>query len=98
KNKGVELGLDTMLNDTFGAFVNYAFQSEPIPTFPNLTHDQAIREINLPSKHQFNAGLTWNASRVFGQVAVSHTSEAFWQDVLDSRYAGFTKPYTAVNA
>lgn len=97
-NKGVELGMDTMLNDTFSTFVNYAFQSDPVPTFPNLTHDQAMQEINLPSKHQFNAGVTWNTSRMFGQLSVSHASEAYWQDVLDARYHGFTKPYTSVNA
>jgi outer membrane receptor protein involved in Fe transport len=97
ENKGVEVGLDSMLNQTFAAFINYAYQSEPIPSFPNLTHDQALQEINLPSKHQVNAGLTWNTAHVFGQVSVSHASDAFWQDVLDARYHGATKPYTSVN-
>jgi outer membrane receptor protein involved in Fe transport len=97
ENKGVELGLDHMFNDTFAGFINYAFQSDPIPTFPNLTPEQALKEINRPSKHQFNVGVTFNTARVFGQFAVSHASGAFWQDVLDSRYHGNTQPYTSVN-
>jgi outer membrane receptor protein involved in Fe transport len=97
-NKGVELGLDTILNRTFSTFINYAFQSDPVPAgFPAFVADPSA-EINHPSKHQFNAGLTWNTSRIFGQFAVSHASEAFWQDVLDARYHGSTKPYTSVNA
>ena len=32
-----------------------------------------------------------------GNLSVNHTSEAFWQDVLDARFAGPTKPYTLVN-
>jgi outer membrane receptor protein involved in Fe transport len=35
ENKGIELGIDTMFNDVFQGFVNYAFQSDPIPSFPN---------------------------------------------------------------
>ena len=34
----------------------------------------------------------------FSSLSVSHASEAFWQDVLDSRYHGSTEPYTSVNA
>jgi len=31
-------------------------------------------------------------SRFLGNMAVSYTGEAYWQDVLDARYAGTTKP------
>jgi outer membrane receptor protein involved in Fe transport len=31
-------------------------------------------------------------------LSVSYTDEAYWQDVLDARYAGLTKAYTIVNA
>jgi outer membrane receptor protein involved in Fe transport len=97
-NKGIELGVDTMFTDTFSGFVNYAFQADPIPSFPGLTEEEAMTEINLPSKHQFNAGISWNSNRVFGTITVSHASEAYWQDVLDARYHGFTNAYTSVNA
>ena len=29
---------------------------------------------------------------------MNHTDSAYWQDVLDVRFAGSTKPYTIVNA
>ena len=31
-------------------------------------------------------------------MAVSYTGEAYWQDVLDARYAGTTEAYTLINA
>jgi hypothetical protein len=34
---------------------------------------------------------------LFGSLSLSRSSEAFWQDVLDSRFHGFTEPYTMVN-
>jgi hypothetical protein len=30
-------------------------------------------------------------------MSVSYTSEAFWQDVLDARFAGLSGDYTLVN-
>ena len=35
--------------------------------------------------------------RTFGLVSINHASEAFWQDVLDARFHGTTKPYTMLN-
>ena len=97
-DKGLELGLDSTINEHASLYANYSFQAEPEPKFPGLTTAQTLAEVNLPSKHRVNAGLSFNASRVFGTVSVSYADKAFWQDVLDSRYSGTTKAYTTVNA
>jgi iron complex outermembrane receptor protein len=96
-SKGFELGIDRELTDTISGFVNYTFQADPIPTFPGLTPEQALKEINIPSQHQFNVGMSFVTNRAFGAFTVTHASSAFWQDVLDSRYHGSTAPYTSVN-
>ena len=98
KDKGLELGLDTTINEHASMYVNYSYQAEPVPEFPGLTATQALGEVNLPSKNRMNAGLSFNQSRVFGNVSVSYADKAFWQDVLDSRYSGWTKSYTTINA
>ncbi|HYN09309.1 MAG TPA: TonB-dependent receptor [Vicinamibacterales bacterium] len=97
RSKGLELGIDGTLTDSVSAFVNYSFQADPHPNFPGLTEAEALREINIPAKHLFNAGVSCITPRTFATVSVSHSSEAFWQDVLDSRFHGPTKPYTMVN-
>ena len=98
KSKGLELGLDGRLTSSVSAFANYAFQAQPNPAFPGLTPTEALAEINLPSKHMVNLGISCITDSGFGTISVSHASRAFWQDVLDSRYHGFTKAFTAVNA
>jgi iron complex outermembrane receptor protein len=98
KSKGLEIGVDGSVTNEIGAFVNYSFQARPEPAFPGLSPDQALREINLPSKHLVNAGISYLAARLFGTLSVSSASEAFWQDVLDDRFHGTTEAYTTVNA
>ncbi|MEZ5319940.1 MAG: TonB-dependent receptor [Vicinamibacterales bacterium] len=97
KSKGLELGLDALLTSEVSGFVNYSFQPEPTPEFPGLTPTEALAEINIPARHLFNIGATYSGPRAFGTLSVSHSSEAFWQDVLDARFHGITKPYTLVN-
>jgi outer membrane receptor protein involved in Fe transport len=97
KSKGIELGIDGAITDTLSAFANYSFQADPEPTFPGLTDEQALAEINIPAKHLFNLGASYVSNRLFGTVSVTRTTRAFWQDVLDSRFSGFTEPYTSLN-
>ncbi|HYT75935.1 MAG TPA: TonB-dependent receptor [Vicinamibacterales bacterium] len=88
--KGLELGVNSTLNQYFGAFVNYSFQATPKVNF-------ALSEVNLPAKNRFNAGVNFNRSRYVGDLNVSYSDSAFWQDVLDERYHGTTTAYTMVN-
>ena len=97
KSKGLELGLDGLIRNNWTGFINYSFQADPIPEFPGLTPAQALAEINIPAKHLFNTGVTYASPSWYGTLAVSHSDKAYWQDVLDSRYSGYTDPYTSVN-
>jgi len=95
--QGIELGLDGTITSKITGFVNYSYQTDPVPTFPGLTDEQALKEINLPANHLFNLGATYIGDRAYGTFSVTHSSEATWRDVLDARYHGSTKPYTSVN-
>ena len=96
-NQGIELGIQGAITNEWTGFVNYAFQAEPDPEFPGLTEEEALDEINLPSNHQLNLGLSYVGPELFGSLSISRTGEAFWQDVLDSRFHGTTDGYTIVN-
>ena len=97
KNKGIELGIDGSLMDNLSGYVTYSFQADPIPSFTGLTPEQALAEINRPSKHQFTLGVSGRTDRFFGSLSVNRSSRAFWQDVLDARFHGFTNANTSVN-
>ena len=90
--KGVEFGIDSSVNRYLNIYANYSFQAEPEPKGYSLS------ELNLPAENRFNAGFAVNYSRFLGNLSVSYTDSAFWQDVLDARYSGTTEAYTLVNA
>jgi len=91
-DKGVELGVDAAVNRYVNVFTNYSYQWDPeVEGFP-------LSETNLPPNNRFNAGFNFSYGRFLGNMAVNFTDEAFWQDVLDARFAGPTDSYTLVNA
>lgn len=92
RNKGFEVSLDAQPARIVNTFVNYSYQAKPDPK------DFSISKINLPPTHRFNGGLGVNYQRVFGDLSVGYTSEAYFRDVLDITYAGYTKAFTVVNA
>lgn len=89
--KGLELGLDSSVNEFFNLFANYSYQAKPKPDGFDIS------ELNLPAKNRFNIGGGFTYARLLGNLSVSYSDSAFWQDVLDDRYHGTTKAYTLVN-
>jgi iron complex outermembrane receptor protein len=91
EQKGLELGIDGAFTKEWSAYANYSYQPDPKAIgFPQS-------EINLPPNNRFNVGVSYAGDRYLGNLAVSYQDEAYWQDVLDSRYSGTTDAYTLVN-
>jgi iron complex outermembrane receptor protein len=88
--KGFELGVNSTVSRSVGVFANYSYQATPTANF-------ALSELNLPAKNRFNVGFNFNRNRFLGDLNVSYSDSAFWQDVLDDRYHGTTDAYTLVN-
>jgi outer membrane receptor protein involved in Fe transport len=95
KDKGIELGVDTAINPYLNLFVNYSYQWMPeIEDFPvGVT----INDVNWPAENRFNVGVNFTYDKWLGNFGVSYTDEAYWQDVLDARFAGTTDAFTLVN-
>jgi iron complex outermembrane receptor protein len=91
KMQGIEAGVDAAVTRHVSAYANYSWQSDPDSAIPPS-------ELNLPPKHRVNAGFGFNVSRFIGTLDVNYQSEAFWQDVLDARYSGWTDSFSLVNA
>jgi outer membrane receptor protein involved in Fe transport len=90
KNKGFELGIDGAVTQALNVFANYSYQAQPDPDF-------ALSEVNLPPQNRFNAGLSFSEGRFLGNLSASYVDDAYWQDVLDARFAGPTAAYTQIN-
>ena len=68
-----------------------------MPTIAGFPAGTSINDINWPAKNRFNTGVNFDIARLLGTFSVNYTDSAYWQDVLDVRFAGSTKPYTVVN-
>ncbi len=90
-DQGVELGLNGRAGEGWNWFFNYSWQDEPEVT------DLDISQINLPPENRFNAGLGYSGARLFCNGNVNYQDEAFWTDVLDSRFHGPTEDFTQLN-
>ncbi|MGQ0735768.1 MAG: TonB-dependent receptor plug domain-containing protein, partial [Acidobacteriota bacterium] len=91
-DRGVELAVEAGVLEGLTAYANYTWQDDPAARGFDLS------ELNLPPTHRFNAGLRRTGPRYFWGVSASFHDEAFWQDVLDARFHGWTPAYTIVDA
>jgi iron complex outermembrane receptor protein len=94
-DKGVEVGVDVSVNRYLGVFTNYSYQW--MPTIADFPAGTGLNDINWPAKNRFNAGFDASIAHVFGNLNVNYTDSAYWQDVLDARFAGRTDSFTVVN-
>lgn len=90
RNKGFELGVDAAASRAVNVFANYSYQATPDPDFD-------LSEVNIPPKNRFNAGFGFSHGKYLGNMSLSYVDDAFFQDVLDSRFHGPTEAYTQVN-
>ena len=100
RTQGIELGVDFIVNNHVNAFANYSWQSNPSLKSGDIADPRetgGTSEYNFPPNNRFNIGFNASYGRYFGDFAVSYQSEAYWQDVLDARYAGTTDPFTLLN-
>jgi iron complex outermembrane receptor protein len=91
-DQGVEFSVNTKVNDDWSYFINYSWQDEP------AVKGIVPGTINSPPEHRANAGFAYNADRWYINGNVNYQDEAFWTDVLDSRFWGPTESFTSVNA
>ncbi len=91
-NKGVELGLDGRISGTWSWFANYSYQDRPEVEGVSAT------DVNIAPKNRFNLGAFYNRRRFFVSANINHSDDAYWADVLDSRFYGWTQGFTQVNS
>ncbi len=91
-NKGFEIGLRAQPIARNTITVNYSYQQDP--EIEGVPED----EIGRPPNHRFNVGWNGYQDDWFYGASVNYTGEAYWTDVLDSRFWGTTEAFTTVDA
>jgi len=92
RNKGIELSADVQINRFVNGYANYSWQARP------ESKDYDVSLYNLPPRHRFNAGMSFDYKRYFGNLSVGYVSSAYWNDMISTVYSGSTEGYTAINA
>jgi len=92
-NKGFELGLRVQPIARNTLVVNYSYQDDP-----EASDDVAPIDVGTPPNHRFNVGWNGFSGPLYYSAAVNYVGEAYWTDVLDSRFYGTTDAYTTVDA
>ena len=100
RERGIELGMDLDLNRHLRLFGNWSWQDDPeLEGFaPQTLPDGSQRAAyNIQPTHRWTAGANWEYEQFFGTGSVSYQGDAFWTDVLDSRFWGPTEEFYMVN-
>ena len=91
KHQGVELGVRGRVAAGNEIFATYTWQKEP----ESEGIDES--ELNIPSENLFTIGLSGTHRGFMYAASVHYQSEAFWADVLDARFHGWTDPATTLD-
>lgn len=90
-NQGVEVSADYRPTRAWRFNANYTYQEDPQVTGVDNP------SFNLPPRHRFNFGISYDADHWYVNANMNYQDEAFWTDVLDSRFHGPTDSFTQVN-
>ncbi|MCB1041895.1 MAG: TonB-dependent receptor [Acidobacteria bacterium] len=95
--EGYEFSLDYKVNEAFDFNFNYSFQDTP-EILPAPEGEQYLEEeLSIPPENRINLTLNYNRDKFNANMNASYVDDAFWTDVLDSRYHGPTDSFTLVN-
>jgi outer membrane receptor protein involved in Fe transport len=99
RNRGFEASIEHRVNNQWTLSGNYSWQDMPAVLDPASGQIRyPVAEVTVPAKSRFNATASYNGSRFIGSVNVNYSDKAFWNDVLNEPYAGYTDSYAMVNA
>ena len=90
RDQGIEFALHTDWDHGISTRASYTFQAET-----TITEEDPMLPFQLsqPPRHQWAFGIVRDGPRWRGSLNVAYTDEAFWSDVLDSRFWGTTEAY-----
>jgi iron complex outermembrane receptor protein len=96
RQRGLELGIEHTFRPGLSAFANYSWQSDPTPR--ESPNPYPTSEISVPPHNRYNVGINAQFGPWFGAGSVNYSDRAFWSDVLNQPYHGYTSAYTMFNA
>jgi iron complex outermembrane receptor protein len=100
-DRGVEFSWNYNPRNAWAFYFNGSWQDTPEAEGidqERMPDGRLVDAINQPPEWRFNGGLAYNSDRWFFNANANYQDEAFWTDILDSRYWGPTDSFTSINA
>lgn len=99
RNEGVEVSVSQVLGPATSGYVSYSYQAtpelrDPVGDPARPTSDS----IAVPPRHRLGVGLSYSGDLWLGGVSALYSDRAFWTQVLDPRYYGYSGSYLMLNA
>jgi len=91
RNQGFELSAERRFAGGLAARAAYAYQADPRAK-SNVAG--VPLSVNRPPHHMASISADRHTDRWFAAASISYTGRAFWSDVLDPRFWGYTDAYT----
>jgi outer membrane receptor for ferrienterochelin and colicins len=102
RQKGFELGLQQSFTRSLNGYANYSYQYDPevrsVSTSCGACLEFPKEKLAFPPRNRFNAGVSYDDRRYLATASANYSAKAFWTDVLNDPFHGFTRAYTIVNA
>jgi len=91
-NTGVEAWLTFRVGSGLSVRANYTYQARP------EVEGKSEDFVSLPPKHKITAALNYSSTRWAASLSAQYVDTAFWTDVFDSRFHGFTEQNLTLDA
>jgi outer membrane receptor for ferrienterochelin and colicins len=93
-DEGLELSLDTNWTTTVSSHSSFTYERDP-----KVSNSSSVPlRVNGPPRRQASVLAIVRRPSWFASAGVSYTDQAFWADVLDSRFWGTTRSYTLASS
>lgn len=90
-NTGVEFSVDARPKRNWRYNFNLTWQDEP------EVDGILLSEVNMPPATRLNFGVSYDSGKFYANGNLNYQDEAFWTDVLDSRFHGPTEEFGQIN-
>jgi outer membrane receptor protein involved in Fe transport len=99
RNRGIEISVVQPVSNAVSLRANYSLQARPeLRNAPGDPLRPTAETVSVPPRHRFNLGGSYTAEKLYGSLVVNYADKAYWADVLNPAYYGYSKSYVLLNA
>ncbi len=98
RNTGLEVSFSHPVSRAVSVYANYSYQSTPkLMNAPGDPLRPPAETISVSPRHRLNFGLFGSGEHFLGSLGFNYADSAYWAQVLQPQYYGYSPSYLMVN-